>query len=75
MLQCHNLLQHLTDMHAIGMFGLTKVPKIDSHSTEMGNDVMVAVLQCEPGCSCGFRPRQGHGLEGPRHAEMNVHNF
>ena len=54
---------------------LTKVPKIDSHSTEMGNDVVVAVLQCEPGCLCGFRARQGHSLESPRHAKMDVHNF
>lgn len=68
------LLQHPAAVHAKGICTLTKVPKIDSHGTEMSDDVMVFVLQCQPGCLGCFRTWQGHGLESPRHAKMDVHN-
>ena len=54
---------------------LTDVPKVDSHSAQMGYDIVMAVLQCQPSCLGGFRAGQGHGLESPRHAKMNMHNL
>lgn len=59
----------------LGMRMLTNVTKVDSHSAQVGNDIVMAVLQCQPSGLGGFRAGQGHGLESPRHAKMNMHNL